>query len=307
MSKLDALAAHPQVAGRVVTLDSSRPISETYQFWASDLTNPVHANTVAATIQAMLEVTRTAYPDLEYLVIAGGDPIVPFWRIPDEAALANEASYASEIKPDSAIGAALRERFFLSDDLYASFSPLPWRGRTLALPEYGLGRLAETPQEMGAAIDAFLANPTLPATNGLVTGYDFLTDGATAVADALAEGGRPIDRLINDGWIAAGLKQQWLNQRHDINSINAHFDHWQAIPAEQGAGEVLPSDVSASEQLSGTLNYSVGCHSGLSVPDEDALSHGYDFVQAVLGRGGCGSETPASATVTPMLWAIRSN
>ena len=70
------------------------------------------------------------------------------------------------------------------------------------------------------------------------------------------------------------------------NAINAHFEHWQAIPAQVAGGVVTPEDVSASALLSGTLNYSIGCHSGLSVPDEEASAHGLDFAQAILGRGG---------------------
>ena len=43
----------------------------------------------------------------------------------------------------------------------------------LWLPDYGIGWLAETPEEMGAALDAFLQQPVLDATTGLSVGYDF--------------------------------------------------------------------------------------------------------------------------------------
>jgi hypothetical protein len=85
--------------------------------------------------------------------------------------------------------------------------------------------------------------------------------------------------------VAADLSALWLEDGHDVNAINAHFEHWQAIPAQVAGGAVTPADVRASELLSGTLNYSIGCHSGLSVPDEEASAHGLDFAQALLGRG----------------------
>ncbi|GAH02359.1 unnamed protein product, partial [marine sediment metagenome] len=262
------------------------PISQTYALWSDNLANPVHANLVAGTIQAMVTITRTAYPDLEYLVIVGDDQIVPFWRVPDEVPLAHEGGYNPYLPTTSPVGVALGERYFLSDDYYAGFNPIPWRGRGLVFPEYGIGRLVETPQEIMTAIDAFLTSPVLSAADGLVVGYDFMTDGAQAMAEKWEAEGLAVTRLINDTWVASDLSALWLEDRHDVNAVNAHFEHWQAIPAQVAGGVVTPEDVSASELLTGTLNYSIGCHSGLSVPDEEASAHGLDFAQAILGQGG---------------------
>ena len=91
--------------------------------------------------------------------------------------------------------------------------------------------------------------------------------------------------MINDYWTAGELKQRWLENRHDLDSINAHFDHWRAIPAD-GPGQVLTAvDVKDSQQVSGTVVFSVGCHSGLPVPDEQAAEHPLDFAQALAGKG----------------------
>jgi hypothetical protein len=181
---------------------------------------------------------------------------------------------------------ALGERYFFSDDYYAGFNPIPWRGRGLVFPEFGIGRLVETPQEILKAIDGFLASPVLDATDGLVVGYDFMIDGATAMADEWEAAGLPVERLINDTWVANDLRSRWLEDRHDVNAINAHFEHWQAIPAQVAGGVVTPEDILTSELLSGTVNYSIGCHSGLSVPDDEATSHSLDFAQALLSQGG---------------------
>ena len=53
-----------------------------------------------------------------------------------------------------------------------------------------------------------------------------------------------------------------------------------------GAGsdvDVTPADVvSGTVVLSGTLHFSVGCHSGFSVPDEQAMEQGRDAIDALI-------------------------
>ena len=270
----------------MLSLDTYQSISQTYGLWTENITNPVHANLLAATIKAMLAVTRTAYPNLENVLIVGDDDIVPFRRIPDETGLANEGSYASYLPSETALASSLRERYLLSDDYYADFDPIPWRGRGLFLPDYAVGRLVETPEEMSAAVRTYLARPALTATTGLVVGYDFLTDQARAVKAEFVAGGVTVTELISDSWQASHLRGAWLSTTHDLNSINAHFDHWRAIPADPSGGDVTPADVvSGTANLSGTLHFSVGCHSGFSAPDGQATRYGLDFPQALLGRG----------------------
>jgi hypothetical protein len=240
---------------------------------------------VAATIQSLLDSLSPAYPNLEYLVIVGDDDIIPFWRIPDEAAIAHEGNYETYLPDGNAIESALEERYFLSDDWYGEYNELPWRGRILALPEMGIGRLVETPAEITAAIEAFLSAPVITATDGLVVGYDFMLDGATVIADTLTGAGLPITSLINNTWNADDLENLWLATGFDLSAINAHFDHWRAIPANL-SGPTLATEVVGGSNLAGTLNYSIGCHSGLSVPDDLATANSTDFPQAILGQGG---------------------
>jgi hypothetical protein len=286
MAKLRELTAAPEVQGQIVDLGSYQAISQTYQIWTNDIANPAQANIMAASIQALVNITRTAYPNLEYVVIVGDDRVVPFWRVPDEAALANEQSYAGQVAADPALHGALDERYFLSDDPYAGFNPLPWRGRGLTLPQYGIGRLVESPQEIARSIDAFLASPTISVTQGLVAGYDFLLDGATAMADALDPQRAFVERLINDDWTANDLRARWLVDRPELSAINAHFTHAEAEPAQPVSGAVTAAELAASQTLSGTLSYSVGCHSGLNIPGLPGDGGAMDFAQAILGQGG---------------------
>ncbi|MGB0383471.1 MAG: hypothetical protein ACPGWR_01485 [Ardenticatenaceae bacterium] len=281
MDKLDELANQPEVAGVVIDLDTYNQFNGVYNSWDENMTDPVSANYVAASIKALLTSMRGAYPDLENILIVGNDQIIPFHRIPDEVTIANERTY--RVDGDPVLTSNLREGYFLSDDYYAGFTPIPYRGRDVILPEYAIGRLVETPEEMITAIDTFLESPVLTVTTGLVTGYDFLIDQADAIADQLGQAGVTTDTLISYSWQADQLKEKWLNTRHDLSSINAHFEHGLALPAERDGGDVSATDVQASENLTGTVVFSVGCHSGLPVSGSDEGQ--LDFAQVLIGRG----------------------
>ncbi|MCA9918035.1 MAG: hypothetical protein KC445_08790, partial [Anaerolineales bacterium] len=233
-----------------------------------------------------LATIKNAYPDLAYIVIVGGDEIVPFRRVPDEVPVANESTYLEGLLDTTPLGAALTQSYFLSDTYYSGFAPIPWRGRELVLPEYELGRLVETPEEMMAAIDTFLQTPVITVTTGLVTGYDFLSDHGYAVQSELESKGLTVTTVISDFWQADALQTTWLDQPYGVQSINAHFSHSRAIPAETAGGVLTPTDVAASTELASSLIFSVGCHSGLSVADGQAVpGQNLDFAQVLLGQG----------------------
>ena len=86
---------------------------------------------------------------------------------------------------------------------------------------------------------------------------------------------------------------------HGINNINAHFNHFGAISAD-GYYNNKPDDFLSSLDiwnsggaLTGSLTYTVGCHSGLNVPDGAAypgslpgvVDPNLDFPQAMSSRG----------------------
>ena len=59
------------------------------------------------------------------------------------------------------------------------------------MPDLAVGRLVETPAEIAGVLDAYLglSGGVVPTpTSSLVTGYDFLADGADAVEDDLGAG-----------------------------------------------------------------------------------------------------------------------
>jgi YVTN family beta-propeller protein len=281
------------VSGTLVNLDNYPDTRAAYVQWdsAQGRESARAANVTADVIKAKLNDLLTHYyTQTEYLVIAGGDNVIPFRRVPDAALIANERSYFAGVDGGSPMAARLRQGYYLSDDFYAGYHPLPGRADVVYLPEYAIGRLVETPEEIGAAIDAFLASTgSVTPAAGLVTGYDFLIDEAAQISATLGARGVPVTPLIDDAWSADQLRPLLLTATHDLISLNGHFNHQALVAADLTTvitrGEIL----NASAGYSRAIAFSVGCQSGLSVPDEDALGGDtaltQDFAQTFAQRG----------------------
>jgi len=300
--KLDALEAHDSVQGLVVDLGNEitfPQVAAAYATWDADPTNTVKANAVTAAIKDVVDVKWAAHPDLEYLVIVGDDRAIPFRRVPNQAYYwwfgwrGREQDYAY-VSGDSTAGSALKAEMTLTDDYYADAVPtvpdssgwdghalymrptMParvsstpdssgWDGHALYIPDLGAGRLIETPTEITAQIDAFLAGDGVATSDAIVTGYDFVTDGAQAMCNALGDDGITADcTLIGEGWGRDDFIAKLLNTRHDVVSINGHANHY---VIGTPSGYVYSNDVaSATADHGRAVFYTVGCHSGLNVP-----------------------------------------
>ncbi len=176
-----------------------------------------------------------------------------------------------------------------------------------------------------------------------VTGYDFLSDEATVISNTLQAGmgisptTKPavVTGPINDAWTRSDLEKTWfgndlttavftqpvtgifsntvtnvpyLTNPNKIFSLNAHFDHWQILPAT-GASSIggtftaqrirtpsyTPDIYYPGGYFGGTLGYSVGCHSGYNVIDSQVLTptnrlnsilYRSDFAQAFNKQAG---------------------
>ncbi len=301
---LETLALESPGNGAVIDLDSlqvtpANAINDVYTMWDEDPDNPFGANAVVEVVRQVIMDARQAYPNLKYIVIVGDDLIVPFYRVPDETVVGNEGAYRDQAgiaEPNSPAYATFDGQFYLTDNYYADPNPLPWRGRELAVPKIAIGRLVESPAEMRQVIWAYWDETGMPVQNGLVTGYDFLTDQALVLQGVFENVMSPLSvtALISDTWTDEDLRQVWLDTEHDLQSINAHFTHDAAIPADLGLGgtQGLTHTVRASEILwasaaySGTVGFSVGCHSGYNAHDPHfEPERQVDFPQAMAARG----------------------
>ena len=126
---------------------------------------------------------------------------MPFWRLDDLTTLSNENGYAETFPSASALGGSLAAAKMLSDDPYGTTEPVPFFNGQLDVPDLVTGRLVETPANINAQLDAFIAGSTpghLHPATALTTGYDFLSDGASARQHCARRGGDGHGQQVGD-------------------------------------------------------------------------------------------------------------
>jgi hypothetical protein len=334
MAALNTLAGRTDlgVTGAVIPVDAYPEVLAAYAAW--DQVNPCSpylANDVVTAIASRINQIRANHANVQFVVVVGSDELVPMARVPDLTQTSNESDYAPDLAftGSNALSVSVATGNILTDDVYGDIDPVPWLDRELYVPEIAVGRLVETPGEIVAAIDNFMdpdVNGLLDPHTALTTGYDFLTDGAQAVAseletilgdddgDGYVNDGCPSvdtaetacanavdddnDGYVNDGcpavdaaetscsnavdaslisedWTLGQLISHFLEAVPvpDIASINAHYDHYRALPAAGNAANG-DSDLFTTQQvdaispgLPGRTIFSMGCHSGLNVSD----------------------------------------
>ena len=198
----------------------------------------------------------------------------------------------------------------MGQDAYGSVLNVSRGDHLFPVPDLAVGRLIETATEVTAILQAFPNGGTLQLQRPpIVTGYDFMADGARKVREELdlASGGgalatqrqvtvtkngtpRTYD-LIHEGagepWTADALRAAWLDTRHDITFLGAHFSESFAQAAD-GLTLLRAEDLeNASADLRNTIILGQGCHLGYNLVDPDgfALQPTLDWAQAAARRG----------------------
>ncbi|NTW97812.1 MAG: hypothetical protein HGB28_04600, partial [Oscillochloris sp.] len=262
------------------------------------------ANQVADEIKSVISAYRDANllpagtTSLKYLVLVGGDESIPFFRVTDLAGLAGENEYFPPVAESSPSNASLRQNHVIGQDYYGSTLGT-WRGsHYFFVPDLAVGRLVGDQEAVIGLLDDYIAaNGQLQPQSALVTGYDFVADGADAVsADlALGLGGAP-DTLIQaqglgpddpSAWSATQLQQKLLGQRNDLVFLTGHFAAGSLLAADYETG-LLASELAPSTNLINTLVVALGCHSGYNVSSPDAIpyfSPSPDWAAAFASRG----------------------
>lgn len=279
--RLESFAARPDVRGAIIAVDGDPATATAYDTWDASPCGLGRPNLVVRAINDRVDALLSASPgiDIQNLVVVGSDEQIPMARILDNTKLSNEIEYGAELRRagggSTPQTVALASKSVMSDDPYASNRPVLFGPDVIYPPTWAIGRLVESPVEITASLDAYDdAAGRLDADSALVTGYDFLSDGALAVADSLRGNVTVDDDLVNDTWSAEELGDRLIEAptAPDISSLNAHFDHHQLLPA---AGEADPESplfttadlLAAPNRLEGRVLFSMGCHSGTSAPD----------------------------------------
>ena len=197
-----------------------------------------------------------------------------------------------------------------SDEPYGEAAARSLGDRFLYVSDIALGRVVETPDEIVQALQTYVTyGGRLDIETATVLGYDFLSDGSEEIADVLERSTAvdgtplPVDRELasggpGDGWTKDDAIDKVVEAgRNALVSLNAHFDHYRALPAigdkdplftdnllaSNLATEV--ADVLGDRALEQSLIFSMGCHSGLSVSDITIGATTDDWAQTLSDAG----------------------
>jgi CSLREA domain-containing protein len=300
LDDLDTLAARSDVNGIVIDLNDSKYLRVDLANTQADahLACAAAKNTVAKEIKKVIDAYRAANPTLQYIVLAGGADVIPFFQVQDVSGLANEKDYVPPVLPSTASEAGLKTNLVQGQDAYGSQIEFTQAGYTLALPDLAVGRLVDSATEISAAVDAYIATDGLIEPNSsLVTGYDFVGDAAVAIKAEMDAGtNSSADTLIQapglpptdaSAWTANQLRTKLLGGNFDIAVLTGHFSAGNLLAADY-ATELSAAEI---ESMTDVLVLALGCHGGYSIPNSDLLtdiSPNPDWARAFLANGAAG-------------------
>ena len=266
---------------------------------------PFAKNLVAARIKHIVAAHRAAYSELQYVVVVGGDGVIPFFRYPDPALLGNETKYKPPVRDNTPSQASLRLGYVLSDDFVASTESVSLHGNFFPVPDLAIGRLVEQPDDILGMLDAYLGTTggvVATPTSSLTTGYDFLQDSADEIAGHFQAGigGSNNERLITDqiispgvttvgntpdrnhSWTATDLRRELLTESNDLVFLAGHFSANDALAADYKTNVLSTELPSSSADLVNSIVFSAGCHAGYNIVNGDvtSITEPLDWVQA---------------------------
>ena len=305
MTKLQTLAARPEVDGVVIDLADAQYERVNWANTQADANPecPAAKNLVAEEIKNVIDLYWDANSStLEYIVLAGGASVIPYFQLQDVAEVANEKDYVVPVAPETPSEAGLDFNLVQGQDGYGSSQQFSQAGYELPFPDLAVGRLVDTASDISTAIDAYIATGgVVQPGSSLVTGYDFVGDGAEAIKTELEAGiGATADTLIQppgelpsgpNAWSASDLRELMLANHYDVIALSGHFSAGDLLAADYTT-QLSASGLSLSTvNLTDSLVLTLGCHGGYTIPEDDLLpgaSPNPDWAKAVLRKGAAG-------------------
>jgi hypothetical protein len=290
---LSRWAQHAAVNAWVLDVGRDAATQAAYDAWDADPGDSAKVNAVAQAIRAQVQSALQTHPELRYLVIIGGDSVIPFYRVSDRAeSFWLEKSYSRRLSSGT-LRSALDANDSLTDDYYAASQALypvtlqGVDGYPVWVPDLPSGRLIGAPSSIDAALSAFLQS------NGEITLNKSLVAGdATLAGDLQAEQ----CRVFNQDDISTDCTQT----ESSFSASALKFTSggiWAAFHSSHDTlGQLKSSQLTDLAWLSRyNLFATIGCHAGLPANSSDGTP---GLVEAM--------QTPGITYVAPTGYAYGS-
>jgi hypothetical protein len=268
----DLAFGNPNGLGAVVALENVPAVSTAYTAWAASPGDGGANNTLAYAVDAEIErLRRDVYHNLYYVIIVGSSEIIPMYARADDPTWSGdwedeywstELSDASYVRSLSYHGEHGR---YLTDNVYADLAYLDSSGDHELTPELAVGRLIETPQQIGRLITTYLSlhgsisakaivmasHDQLDTGNAVFTGYPGGVDRSN-VSESYPATFIPAYVSSGKAYVIAGHAS-----RSNVNAGSGSF-------AAGGCG----TDVTGTYDVltaAGSVMFTVSCHAGVTL------------------------------------------
>nr|MCU0508041.1 PKD domain-containing protein [Anaerolineae bacterium] len=342
LARLGLLAARSEVAGEVIDFaDAARYPRVAFANAQADANAacPSAKNAAAREMKRVIDAYRSANvgPDgnttLEYITLAGGREVIPFYQSPDVAGMANEREYVPPVAANTPTEAGLKTGLVQGQDFYGSSVALDRGGRLFHVADLAVGRVVDTAADIVGVVDAYIANNgVVTPGSALVTGYDFVGDAAEEINAQLTAGLNAAncadtnscvtpDTLIQAPGLPPSDPTAWTADQlrgkltaagsDDIIVMTGHFAAGSLVAADYVTGMAASEITTAAADYNGAVILALGCHGGFSIPGSDLLqdvSPDPDWAKAFLRRNAAGfvaASGYAYGSTTTIEWGER--
>lgn len=253
------------VVGVMVDVHSDPTCVAAYSQWDASPSDQTRANNVVAAIDTYVQSRLDCdYVTVQYLMVVGADEIVPFRRA-DAGNVFPESAYAPHIPANSRLRATFNANMFPSDSYYADA-----QNTDPPVPDYAIGRLVETPDQIVGVIEQFLIDgPSITVNDvGLAdhTPVDFADPAQTEFQTVFPAAGI---HALGSVWSAAQLQDLFCTA--PSKQYLGVYPHSRHNMFQAPDGTILTATITnVGVGIDGALTVSNGCHAGLATwHDED--------------------------------------
>jgi hypothetical protein len=304
---------------RDLSMQGPPSVTSAYAAWVGDEGDVTKTNALARAIRKYIRTLRKGtYYNLRYVALVGSYEVIPMEARKVESGVGqqwSEHNWAGYSLPaTSVLYEILRTTqnnspwgYFPSDLIYRNWSAEPgikiYKDPYLPIddeymPEFGVGRLVETPDQIVGMLNAYLSRKgalsrgkmaVIASQDGTKLGWSVAKSMGPAADTSLVRDCKQFGE--NQGnCFPSSLVPPMLNARHDVVFLSGHanpnsFTTQKWHHSFRAGPDSNQGDLSEVNPMPGGVVVGHGCHSGLNVGNKlRGLPHMYDFPEEFAAK-----------------------